>query len=317
MPKLDALFTSKLIILLKTFSVDELKGFERWLASPWCNSNKNLSKLLEKISKYYPDFDHPKYTKEKLFKQILPTGKYSDRRINNLLSEAFQAAEKFMIFQRLSDDQQLQTDLLTQELQNRHLEDWFFKESDNEIARLEAKAIKDWEDHVALLKLHRRIYHHPNQKPRMQPGSPTIVKMGEQLDLLFLLEKGAIINEKISRTRLLKDETHDVIDELAIWNQAAANVQHPSIDLYKLRLNYEESKLVQQYHELKEIYYKVSNTLNKKEQKIHYFSLLNDTVALYRRSLITHEMMLPVYQAGLENKVLLENGVLIKPITLY
>ena len=188
-----SVFTSKFVQTLKTFSVTELKSFEQWLNSPWCNSNKNLSKLVEKLKKYYPGFDNEKLTKEKLFKQVLPKGKFSDRRMNNLLSEGYLAAKQFLIFNNLSNNENLQKDLLTQEFQNRHLEDWFFRDTNKEIERLENKEIKDWEDHLDLLRLHRRIYHHPNQNPRMQPGGQTIVKMGKQLDLVYLLEKAAII----------------------------------------------------------------------------------------------------------------------------
>ncbi|MEM1118821.1 MAG: hypothetical protein AAGJ18_00145 [Bacteroidota bacterium] len=75
-----AIFTSKFVQTLRTFSEAELKSFDKWLHSPWCNSNKNLPKLLEKLKKYYPDFAEEKLTKEKLFRQVLPKGKYSDRR---------------------------------------------------------------------------------------------------------------------------------------------------------------------------------------------------------------------------------------------
>ena len=91
------LFNTKFFQIIKTFSPTELKAFEYWLKSPWANSNKNLIRLLEKVIKYHPDFDNKKLTKEKLFKQILPNGKFSDRRMNNLLSEGFLAAERFLI----------------------------------------------------------------------------------------------------------------------------------------------------------------------------------------------------------------------------
>ena len=74
------------------------------------------------------------------------------------------------------------------------MDEWFFKDIQKEIDRVEKKEIKDWEDHLDLLRWNRLIYHHPNQTLRIQPGSKTIVKMGEQLDLVYLLEQAAIIN---------------------------------------------------------------------------------------------------------------------------
>ncbi len=270
-----SIFASKFVQTIKTFSIEELKSFEGWLHSPWCNSNKNLIKLLEKLKKHYPAFDNPKLTKKKLFKQVLPTGKFSDRRINNLLSEGYLAAERFMVFHNLSQNQNLQKDLLTQELQNRHLEDWFFRDAQKEIDRLESKEVKDWEDHLDLLRLHRRVYHHPNQVPRLQSGKQIISQMGEQLDLVYLLEKAAIITEKVFRNRIRQNENHEVEKELKIWLQASEGVDHLAIDLYKMRFEYKEETMLEQYFELRTVFLKQHKELNSKEQKVHLISLMN------------------------------------------
>ena len=210
------IFSSKFIKIIRTFNVEELKDFEMWLNSPWANSNKALVPLLQKLKPYYPDFNKGKLTKEKLFKKILPNRKYSLSRINNLLSDGFHAAKEFIIFQNLKNDENLKQDLLTKELQERYLEDWFFKTIDTEIERLETKELKEWEDHIDLLKLHRRVYHHPNAATRGIPGSQTISKIGQETELVYLLEQAATINEKIFRNRILKNENHDVEKEKEI-----------------------------------------------------------------------------------------------------
>lgn len=305
-----SVFTSKFVQTLKTFSNTELKSFEQWLNSPWCNSNKNLSKLVEKLKKYYPDFDNEKLTKEKLFKQVLPKGKFSDRRMNNLLSEGYLAAKQFLIFNNLTNNENLQKDLLTQEFQNRHLEDWFFRDTNKEIERLANKEIKDWEDHLDLLRLHRRIYHHPNQNPRMQPGGQTIVKMGEQLDLVYLLEKAAIINEKIFRNRILKNENHNIEKELKLWLLACEDVDHPAIEFYKMRFRYQEETMLEQYFDLRNTFLERYKELNLKEQKVHLISLLNDTILLYRSDLVEITENLPLYKLGLKTKIILHQGII-------
>lgn len=307
---MNSIFTSKFVQTIKTLSEKELKSFDNWLRSPWCNSNKNLISLFEQIRKHYPHFDNPKVTKEKLFQKILPNGKYSDRRMNNLLSEAYLTAEKFIIFQNLKRDQNLQKDLLTQEFQNRHLEDWFFKNINSEIERLETKEVKDWEDHVELLKLHRRVYHHPNQNPRMQPGSSTIVKMGEQIDLVYLLEKAAIINEKISRNQILKDENHDIKIELKKWQIASKDIEHPSIEFYRIRFDYSEENILEKYFELREGFFKRFEELNEKQQKIHFISLLNDSIKLVRSRKFNITELLPLYKLGLKSEILIHEGIL-------
>ena len=80
---MNSIFTSKFVLTIKTLGEDELKAFENWLRSPWCNSNKNLIRLFEQLKKYYPQFKTNKLTKEKLFRKVLPNGKFSVRRMNN------------------------------------------------------------------------------------------------------------------------------------------------------------------------------------------------------------------------------------------
>jgi len=179
---------TKFFRILQGFSPAELKAFGVWLQSPWCNTNKNLIRLLARLILHHPGFSDTKLTKEKLFLYVLPKGKYSERRMNNLLSEAYLAAEKFLVFQRLSRAQDLQKGLLSQEFEDRALDDWFFKDAAREIGHLTGKEVKSWEDQVELFRLYRSIYHHPSQEPRMAPGGNLITKMGEQLDLLYLLE---------------------------------------------------------------------------------------------------------------------------------
>ncbi|MEM1118822.1 MAG: hypothetical protein AAGJ18_00150, partial [Bacteroidota bacterium] len=215
-----------------------------------------------------------------------------------------------MIFNNLEHSQNLQKDLLTQELQNRHLEDWFFRDIQQEIDRLEVKDIKDWEDHLDLLRLHRRVYHHPNQNPRMQPGGQTIVKMGKQLDLVFLLEKAAIINEKIFRNRILKNENHDIEQELAIWLTASERVEHLAIELYRRRFAYQEETMLEQYFELRSIFLERYMELNEKEQKVHFFSIVNDATKLYKANLVEISEFLAIYKIGLKTEMVIEHNTI-------
>lgn len=307
---MSTVFSSKFVKMLKSWDERELKSFGVWLQSPWCNTNKSLIRLFEQLKKYYPAFNHRTLTKEKLFQKVLPKGKFSVRRMNNLLSEAYLSAERFLIFQRLVEDQNLQKDLLTRAFQNHHLEDWFFKDIKKEIERLENKPVKDWEDHLALLHLHRRIYHHPNAKPRIQPGNTTIVKMGEQVDLIYLLEKAAIINEKIFRKRILKGENHEIEDELNKWKILSEGVDHPAIEFYKMRFSYTEENRLQKYLELKTAFLEKFEILNEKEQKIHLISLLNDTSLLGKAQVLDITEGLPLYKLGLKTEILLHEGVL-------
>lgn len=269
-----------------------------------------MIRLFEKVKKHHPDFDNPKLTKEKLFKQILPKGKFSSRRMNNLFSEGYQVAERFIIFQNLKNSQNLQKEILTKEFQSRHLEDWFFKESEKEIERIESKEIKEWEDHLALLQLYRKVYHHPNQSLRMKPANHTLEKMSLPIDLIYLLEKAAIINEKIFRNRLIKGENHDVSLELEKWLVLSKNHHHPAIILYQMRFNYTDDNFLNHYLSIRKFFLENFEKLNHVDKKINFFSLVNDTSKLIRSRVFDITEHLPLYKIGLKTQIIFNEGTL-------
>jgi hypothetical protein len=307
---MSELSSAKLIRLLKSFEEGELKAFRLWLQSPWCNSNKNLIRLLDRLKPHHPHFSEAGLSKEKLFRQVLPTGKYSARRMNNLLSEAYLAAEQFLVFQRFAREESLHQELLAKEFQRRSLNDWFFKSAHREIERLEQIQVKAWEDQVELFRQYRRLYHHPSQKPRMEAGSRIIDRMGEQLDLLYLLEKASIINEMMARNRLLRNEHHAVDEELKRWEAASAGIHHPAIELYRLRFAYTKENQSAQYQALRTKLLDSMSQLDAKEQKLHLLSLLNDTMQLIKSGQLDITASLPLYQLGLQTGILLHEGKL-------
>lgn len=301
---------TKFIQTLKTLTDAELRSFELFLKSPWCNTNKTSIRLLEKISSYYPTFDTPKLEKEKLFKRLLPNGKFSDRRMNNILSDAFLSLEKFLIFQRFNSDEHLQKDLRSQEWQDRQLEDWFFKDTYQEIDRLEALSHRDWKEHLDLFHFQRRIYHYPNKHPQKKRDGQTIVTMGKQLELVYLLEQAAIINEKIFRNRILKSENHEVEIALKKWHLLSEGIEHPALEFYRMRFAYTEERMLEQYFELRDAFLERYGELSLKEQKTHFASLRNDSIKLIRAGHFDITELLPLYKFGLKYGMLLENGIL-------
>lgn len=298
-------FPSKFLRILQHFSPNDFKSFEEWLHSPWCNSNKNLPRLLAYLKPYYPDFSSSKLNKEKLFQQVLPKGKFSERRMNNLLSEAYLAAERFLVFQRLSEAPDNQEDLLVQEFQSRGLDEWFFKSATQRIETLEAKPVKDNGDHFALFTFHQRLYQHPNPESKVQEAHSWLEQMSTNLDLHYLQEKATLINEMIFRKRMYKEVSYDLATELRKWQQAAAGLQHPALELYRMRFAYTDQELLPQFLELKAAFMERFEALNEREQTTQLLSLLNDAKLLIKSGLLDITESLPLYQLGLSSGTIL------------
>ena len=90
---------NKLIQLLKTFSSNEIKRLNDYVATPFFNKNKTLARLLLLISKQYPHFESPKVQKETLYAQIAGKEKpYNDGIMRNWISQLFAICQDFTAY---------------------------------------------------------------------------------------------------------------------------------------------------------------------------------------------------------------------------
>lgn len=87
---------SNVILLLRTFTSDELKQFEEFLDSPFHNKNNKAIQFFNVLKNYHPEYDDPVLTKENLFKQLFQEVKYKESYIRNLFSDLNILAESFL-----------------------------------------------------------------------------------------------------------------------------------------------------------------------------------------------------------------------------
>lgn len=99
----------KLITVLKTFSKDEIKEFEKFIISPFHNKGRNFKPLFGYLKKLHPDYPPAKLSAEKIFTKLY-AGKTFDRvksslTIRVLFSQLTQLAEDFMLIRELHKDE--------------------------------------------------------------------------------------------------------------------------------------------------------------------------------------------------------------------
>ena len=82
--------------ILKKFSPDEIKEFEKLLNSPLHNNHLTLVKLFGELKKYYPKFSDRKITKEFLFGIVNKGKSYDDKLFRKYLSRLNKLAEEYL-----------------------------------------------------------------------------------------------------------------------------------------------------------------------------------------------------------------------------
>lgn len=120
----------KLVSLLKSFSKQEIRDFEKFVSSPYFLKGRNLKPLFTALKKYYPSFDSPHLTKEKIFRILNPGKKYDNVKsghvLDVMLSEMTSLAENFISIEYLKKEYggyRIQY-ALSKSLQNRNMNNY-------------------------------------------------------------------------------------------------------------------------------------------------------------------------------------------------
>lgn len=119
---------TKLIQTLKTFTRDEVKLFEKFVASPYFNKGRNYLPLLNALQKFYPGFENEKLTYEYIYKKIYPGRKFNKQVMWNQVSQLEKLALEFLLNTALKNTKIERFVLLFDELSKRHLDKQVFKE---------------------------------------------------------------------------------------------------------------------------------------------------------------------------------------------
>ncbi len=127
---------SKLLRLIELLEPLELKEFNRFLRSPYFNTNVAVEQLFQNIIKTDPH--HKKFTEEHIYKKIYPNNKkYNHNTIRMLKSTLVKLIEKFMVTQAIFKDESRISEILTESYAKRDKLLTGLNKIDNRIKELE------------------------------------------------------------------------------------------------------------------------------------------------------------------------------------
>lgn len=90
------MYKSKLLLLIKSFSQDEIKKFSDFISSPYFNRNRTLIRFYSEIKHYYPEFTKEKVEKEKFYSKLFPGKKFNEQVMKNLISDLIKLCKEFL-----------------------------------------------------------------------------------------------------------------------------------------------------------------------------------------------------------------------------
>jgi hypothetical protein len=98
------MFNSKLVNILKSFTVSELKSFEKFIVSPYFTTGRNVGGLFSILKREYPEFSSPSIKKEKVYQKLFGKSAYDERKLKNLTASLTLLAEKFLVHNSINTE---------------------------------------------------------------------------------------------------------------------------------------------------------------------------------------------------------------------
>ena len=274
---------SKLIQILKTFSVNEIKDFEKFIASPYFSTGRNVEGLYSILKPYHPEFDSPKLDKKTVFKKLFPGEKYSEMKFKNVTTALTRLAEQFIINESFKNDPlEFESKLFNTYWNRENLK--LFAGTMNS---LEKKIDKLPFDHDSAFILNEKIaslkYSYFLKINRHDKAIPLIGKAAEYNALTFLTRFIKSINyrSKVSGTYKAKMENTlvDVLWEGLEFERILANLRKRKYPyLWLLELYYYTNRFYSNPDDT-ESFHKARDVFNKnieKYSRIEKYFVLND-----------------------------------------
>ncbi|NOS84722.1 MAG: hypothetical protein HOP31_06245, partial [Ignavibacteria bacterium] len=121
----EIIIQSKSLDILASFNRKEFQQFGKFLDSGMV-SNRNLRKLFNFLSKYYPLFSNKNLTKLKLHKAVYgDSTSYNELNTRKLLSDIYKEAEKYLVMLHLKTNKIAYDKILMEEFDMRRLDSLF------------------------------------------------------------------------------------------------------------------------------------------------------------------------------------------------
>lgn len=139
----EKMHNSKLFTLIKGLKPEEIRWFQKFLKSPFYNTNEQHLKLFDYIKKYYPDLDSPKLSKEATCKKLFPKQAFNIQKIRKLMHGLTILVEEFIVVMRLKNNTYQKKRLLVTELGERNVYDLFQKGTEELVEELKALPYRD------------------------------------------------------------------------------------------------------------------------------------------------------------------------------
>lgn len=297
----------KLIQLLRTFETSEIKALDKFVRSPYFNTNPTIVKLWTHIKKYAPDFSAAPLSEEKTFKKVFPKTAFNEQKLRKLRSILLKIVQDFLATEQFRKDDFLCQKKLATAYYEKELYSWFEDSYRKKIKQLNEKPILNEIDYYQLNQLHHELFFNQRSKKHI-PTPPDLVACSIHLAYYNELKKLKYLCEWKNRAFLTKEVIPEKIQVLKIDNNYL-RYSNPLFQMYHgiFRMFTEVFEKAQQtFLNVIQLYETHSPKLPKDDKVLIIHYLLNFGVSAIRFNEKKYgHTLLSLYKKALDSQALL------------
>ena len=304
--------TSKLIVLLSTFSSSELLGFRDWVASPFFNKNQELVLFYQYLKKLAPLFPAKKIKRQVVFTVLYPNKKYDDKQLNYLMSMLLKLAEQFIAYQQYQQQGTLPAYHTLSALIERNLEkhyNYLYKKARKKLEQHPLRNANYYYQQFLLSDIADKHFEKKGQRIFDQ----SLQLASDYFDLYYLSNKLRYATEMLDRQQVVSASYQlNLVDEISAYLKKNPHEDIPSIAIYHQILNtLIKEDAPSQLEKLKDLMRQHHNKFTPYEMKQIYFLVLNYcTRKIGQGKRQFAEEALNLYLEGIDKQILLEGNLL-------
>ncbi len=247
------MFQNKSIIILKTFTSQEVRQFDEYLRSPFFNKNQTIIQLFDILKSWYPQFDNPNLERTLLFKLIFGGEGYDEQKLRYLMTDLTKHIEEYLCYKAISEEQIFKYHLLLYTYRMRKLDKPFLNTLKLAEKQLDEQPRRDVTHsfYQYLLEEDRYRFMSERQEHLHETNLQQVV---DNLDKYYILNKMRYCAEIINNKNVVA-----INYKLFLYEEIMNHIRHNPLD----------------YVPAAKVYYNIILTLTEPENKIHYTNLLD------------------------------------------
>ncbi len=300
----------KLVELLKSLRVWELKSFEKYVASPFFNVNEHVSKLLQLLIRSHPEFK-PEQTEENyLFKKLFGNSRFNHQQLRYVMTDLTILLEDFLAYNVYYEKSFYQKKFLLHGLREKKLDKYFTQHLFVANKTQKQSAHQDVKYYKRQLGYEELSYEFTLSGDN-RSSDTNLQSLSDNLDIYYLVNKLKYCCEILNRQNVLQTEFKVPMMEYIVEYLEKNNLDNiPLIAIYfKILKSLSDDKNDKHYKQLKTLIAKHQKAIAVSELRDIYVFVQNYCIRKINKGHNEYlRELFNTYKVMLENEIILEQG---------